>query len=92
VINVTPRYAKLLDSKGEVFGWENFELISGAHAGSQAGSSARLAAAPGTGRARVRLQVYQLARRQPTATCSWHSCHVCTAAICEHGAIQPGML
>jgi hypothetical protein len=30
VINVTPRYAKLLDSKGEVFGWENFELISGA--------------------------------------------------------------
>jgi hypothetical protein len=29
VINVTPRYAKLLDSKGEVFGWENFELISG---------------------------------------------------------------
>lgn len=29
VINVTPRYAKLLDSKGEVFGWENMELISG---------------------------------------------------------------
>lgn len=29
VVNVTPRYAKLLDSKGEVFGWENFELISG---------------------------------------------------------------
>ncbi|WIA09895.1 hypothetical protein OEZ85_010109 [Tetradesmus obliquus] len=28
VVNVTPRYAKLLDSKGEVFGWENFELIS----------------------------------------------------------------
>ncbi|KAF6260465.1 hypothetical protein COO60DRAFT_1507155 [Scenedesmus sp. NREL 46B-D3] len=28
VINVTPRYAKLLDTKGEVFGWENFELIS----------------------------------------------------------------
>lgn len=28
VINVTPRYAKLLDSKGEVFGWENMELIS----------------------------------------------------------------
>lgn len=29
VINVTPRYAKLLDSNREVFGWENFELISG---------------------------------------------------------------
>ncbi|KAF8069634.1 PYD1 [Scenedesmus sp. PABB004] len=28
VINVTPRYAKLLDSNREVFGWENFELIS----------------------------------------------------------------
>jgi hypothetical protein len=30
VVNVTPRYAKLLDSKGSVFGWENMELISGA--------------------------------------------------------------
>lgn len=29
VINVTPRYAKLLDTQGSVFGWENFELISG---------------------------------------------------------------
>jgi hypothetical protein len=29
VVNVTPRYAKLLDSSGEVFGWENMELISG---------------------------------------------------------------
>eukprot|EP00775_Hariotina_reticulata_P008358 gene8358-8542_t len=28
VVNVTPRYAKLLDSKGSVFGWENMELIS----------------------------------------------------------------
>nr|QKY14976.1 dihydropyrimidine dehydrogenase [NADP(+)] (DPYD) [Polytomella parva] len=28
VINVTPRYAKLRDSAGKVFGWENFELIS----------------------------------------------------------------
>jgi hypothetical protein len=40
VINVTPRYAKLLDSKGEVFGWENFELISG-----RAGSKTQCAAA-----------------------------------------------
>lgn len=29
VINVTPRYAKLHDSAGSVFGWENMELISG---------------------------------------------------------------
>src|ERR1051326_3354562 len=29
VVNVTPRYAKLLSSEGkEVFGWENIELIS----------------------------------------------------------------
>lgn len=28
VINVTPRYAKLRDTAGKVFGWENFELIS----------------------------------------------------------------
>ncbi|KIZ03401.1 hypothetical protein MNEG_4561 [Monoraphidium neglectum] len=28
VINVTPRYAKLRDSNGSVFGWENIELIS----------------------------------------------------------------
>jgi dihydroorotate dehydrogenase subfamily 1 len=28
VINVTPRYAKLLSSSGEVIGWENIELIS----------------------------------------------------------------
>mmetsp|Transcript_7906 Transcript_7906/g.16957 ORF Transcript_7906/g.16957 Transcript_7906/m.16957 type:complete len:427 (+) Transcript_7906:118-1398(+) len=28
VINVTPRYAKLRDSAGKVFGWQNFELIS----------------------------------------------------------------
>jgi dihydropyrimidine dehydrogenase (NADP+) len=29
VINVTPRYAKLFDTNGAVFGWENMELISG---------------------------------------------------------------
>src|SRR3954469_19255697 len=28
VINVTPRYAKLHSSSGEVIGWENIELIS----------------------------------------------------------------
>jgi dihydropyrimidine dehydrogenase (NADP+)/dihydropyrimidine dehydrogenase (NAD+) subunit PreA len=28
VINVTPRYAKLLATSGEVIGWENIELIS----------------------------------------------------------------
>ncbi|KAG1656219.1 hypothetical protein FOA52_013784 [Chlamydomonas sp. UWO 241] len=28
VINVSPRYAKLRDTAGKVFGWENFELIS----------------------------------------------------------------
>ncbi|MCE9518789.1 MAG: NAD-dependent dihydropyrimidine dehydrogenase subunit PreA [Verrucomicrobia bacterium] len=28
VVNVTPRYAKLLASNGEVIGWENIELIS----------------------------------------------------------------
>jgi len=28
VVNVTPRYAKLRDSAGAVFGWENVELIS----------------------------------------------------------------
>src|SRR3954471_180929 len=28
VINVTPRYAKLLSNNGEVIGWENIELIS----------------------------------------------------------------
>jgi hypothetical protein len=28
VVNVTPRYAKLRDSAGSVFGWENIELIS----------------------------------------------------------------
>jgi len=28
VINVTPRYAKLLANSGEVIGWENIELIS----------------------------------------------------------------
>lgn len=28
VVNVTPRYAKLRDSGGSVFGWENMELIS----------------------------------------------------------------
>src|SRR5229473_5894784 len=28
VINVTPRYAKLLATNGEVIGWENIELIS----------------------------------------------------------------
>jgi dihydropyrimidine dehydrogenase (NADP+)/dihydropyrimidine dehydrogenase (NAD+) subunit PreA len=28
VINVTPRYAKLLAANGEVIGWENIELIS----------------------------------------------------------------
>lgn len=28
VVNVTPRYAKLRDSAGSVFGWENMELIS----------------------------------------------------------------
>ncbi len=28
VVNVTPRYAKLRDSAGAVFGWENLELIS----------------------------------------------------------------
>src|SRR5438093_5855345 len=28
VINVTPRYAKLLANNGEVIGWENIELIS----------------------------------------------------------------
>jgi dihydropyrimidine dehydrogenase (NADP+) len=28
VVNVTPRYAKLRDSSGSVFGWENMELIS----------------------------------------------------------------
>lgn len=28
VINVTPRYAKLLSASGEVIGWENIELIS----------------------------------------------------------------
>lgn len=28
VINVTPRYAKLHDTNGAVFGWENMELIS----------------------------------------------------------------
>jgi len=28
VVNVTPRYAKLRDSAGKVFGWQNFELIS----------------------------------------------------------------
>lgn len=37
VINVTPRYAKLHDSAGAVFGWENMELISGGvqHSSSQ---------------------------------------------------------
>jgi hypothetical protein len=29
---VTPRYAKLHDSAGAVFGWENMELISGGFA------------------------------------------------------------
>lgn len=28
VVNVTPRYAKLRDTAGKVFGWQNFELIS----------------------------------------------------------------
>ena len=28
VVNVTPRYAKLLSGNGEVIGWENIELIS----------------------------------------------------------------
>lgn len=28
VVNVTPRYAKLRDASGQVFGWENIELIS----------------------------------------------------------------
>jgi dihydropyrimidine dehydrogenase (NADP+) len=28
VVNVTPRYAKLRDTSGAVFGWENIELIS----------------------------------------------------------------
>jgi hypothetical protein len=28
VVNVTPRYAKLRDTAGKVFGWENIELIS----------------------------------------------------------------
>jgi hypothetical protein len=28
VVNVTPRYAKLRDGSGAVFGWENIELIS----------------------------------------------------------------
>src|SRR2546423_15202343 len=28
VVNVTPRYAKLLADSGEVIGWENIELIS----------------------------------------------------------------
>src|SRR5271170_1859305 len=28
VVNVTPRYAKLLATSGEVIGWENIELIS----------------------------------------------------------------
>jgi dihydropyrimidine dehydrogenase (NADP+) len=28
VVNVTPRYAKLRDTAGSVFGWENMELIS----------------------------------------------------------------
>ena len=28
VVNVTPRYAKLLANSGEVIGWENIELIS----------------------------------------------------------------
>ncbi|GFR47428.1 hypothetical protein Agub_g9052 [Astrephomene gubernaculifera] len=28
VVNVTPRYAKLRDYSGRVFGWQNFELIS----------------------------------------------------------------
>eukprot|EP00241_Pyramimonas_parkeae_P006131 CAMPEP_0114244966 /NCGR_PEP_ID=MMETSP0058-20121206/11631_1 /TAXON_ID=36894 /ORGANISM="Pyramimonas parkeae, CCMP726" /LENGTH=398 /DNA_ID=CAMNT_0001357961 /DNA_START=386 /DNA_END=1582 /DNA_ORIENTATION=+ len=28
VINVTPRYAKMKDTSGAVFGWENIELIS----------------------------------------------------------------
>ncbi|GAX76474.1 hypothetical protein CEUSTIGMA_g3919.t1 [Chlamydomonas eustigma] len=28
VVNVTPRYAKLRDTSGKVFGWENYELIS----------------------------------------------------------------
>jgi dihydroorotate dehydrogenase len=28
VVNVTPRYAKLRDASGAVFGWENIELIS----------------------------------------------------------------
>lgn len=28
VVNVTPRYAKLLSGSGEVIGWENIELIS----------------------------------------------------------------
>jgi dihydropyrimidine dehydrogenase (NADP+)/dihydropyrimidine dehydrogenase (NAD+) subunit PreA len=28
VVNVSPRYAKLLSSSGEVIGWENIELIS----------------------------------------------------------------
>src|SRR3954468_21410829 len=28
VVNVTPRYAKLLATSGEVVGWENIELIS----------------------------------------------------------------
>jgi dihydropyrimidine dehydrogenase (NADP+) len=27
-VNVSPRYAKLRDSSGRVFGWQNFELIS----------------------------------------------------------------
>jgi len=28
VVNVTPRYAKLRDTAGKVFGWQNYELIS----------------------------------------------------------------
>jgi len=28
VVNVTPRYGKLLAGSGEVIGWENIELIS----------------------------------------------------------------
>src|ERR1017187_2232775 len=28
VVNVTPRYAKLLAASGEIIGWENIELIS----------------------------------------------------------------
>jgi hypothetical protein len=62
VVNVTPRYAKLLDSAGEVFGWENMELISGAAAAAAAAAagvcgSAGDAQLPrpacGAGRARV---------------------------------------